>query len=459
MASESPAARTARVADSALELRNRRLVVVVRILLVCAALSMLTTLTATGDPTSQTLARSVSAVLAGVCVVYGASLWAAHVKRWRLARTIVFALWAALPGVFPLLYGPDQPFFGQIVLLAVSPLVMVITQNATLALTAWHEARWWMAAAFASYATSMFAMSVTQGLGVSESVVSMGVFLACSVAAAWPARVVLQDFERALASSESGRRQIQDSHAAMRVARDEALAANSAKTRFLANMSHELRTPLNAIIGYTDLLLDDHELSKVDVVSRDLQTVRDAGAHLLGIINAILDLSRVEEGHVGVTNEAVDPASVIEEVTQTLWPLAQQANLTLTVEAASLPRIRGDRTKLRQILINVMGNAIKYTRVGGVTVAAHHREGCLHVAVIDTGVGIAPEHLNSVFEPFERTTADITRSVGGTGLGLALTRRLCQMMGGSLSVDSTLGRGSTFSITIPAPVDDEGLVG
>ena len=235
--------------------------------------------------------------------------------------------------------------------------------------------------------------------------------------------------------------------------------ASRHKSEFLANMSHELRTPLNAIIGYSEMLQEEAQDQHAEAFVPDLQRINDAGRHLLELINAVLDLSKIEAGKMELYLESFEVAPLVRDVAAVLEPLAQKNGNRLQVECApDVGAMRADLTKLRQALFNLLSNACKFTEQGVVTVSvtreAATAEGgdSIGFAVRDTGIGMTPEQMARLFQEFGQADATTTRRYGGTGLGLALSRRLCRMMGGDISVASEPGRGSTFTIRLPAEV-------
>jgi signal transduction histidine kinase/ActR/RegA family two-component response regulator len=241
-------------------------------------------------------------------------------------------------------------------------------------------------------------------------------------------------------------------------AKDEAEQASRAKSLFLANMSHEFRTPLNAVIGYSEMLIEDAEADGSEERLADLRRIRTAGKHLLALVNDVLDLSKIEAGRMELVFEPVDVNQFVDEVAETCHGMAERRGNALAVKRGpGLGEITTDATKLRQCLLNLLSNACKFTEQGTITLETQRveREGraWLSLAVSDTGIGIAPEHMARLFNSFSQADASISNKYGGTGLGLALSERLCTLMGGQIAVTSVLGEGSTFTIHIPcAPV-------
>jgi len=233
-------------------------------------------------------------------------------------------------------------------------------------------------------------------------------------------------------------------------ARAAAEQASELKTQFLANMSHELRTPLNSIINFTRILSSGLR-GPVTSEQRDYLTrVRQSGEHLLGLINDILDLSKIESGRMELYIEPVQVATLIQGVIATTAGLIKGKAIELCQELApTLPLVEADRTRLRQILLNLLSNAAKFTASGAITVSAQLDGRQLIVRVHDTGIGIAPEHLTSIFEEFRQVEGSASRRYEGTGLGLAICRRLVELHGGQLWVESTVGVGSTFTFSLP----------
>jgi len=234
-------------------------------------------------------------------------------------------------------------------------------------------------------------------------------------------------------------------------------AASQHKSQFLANMSHELRTPLNAIIGVTEMLLEDaHDLKREDEVE-PLDRVLRAGRHLLALINDILDLSKVEAGKMELHLESFPVAPLVEDIIKTIQPLAAKGGNELVVDCpGDVGTMHADQTRVRQALLNLTSNATKFTERGKVTISVRRTAevsgAWIMMAVTDTGIGMTPEQVGRLFQEFVQADASTTRKYGGTGLGLAISRRFCQMMGGDITVESEVGRGSTFTIRLPAAV-------
>ena len=240
-------------------------------------------------------------------------------------------------------------------------------------------------------------------------------------------------------------------------AKEAAEAANRAKSTFLANMSHELRTPLNAVILYSELLQEEAEDQGLTAFLPDLEKIRSAGRHLLGLINNILDLSKIEAGKMELYLENFSLEDVIKDVSATARPLLQKRENALDLQIdPGIGRVHADQTKCRQILFNLLSNASKFTEKGTVTLAAGRaaeggRDGVV-LRVTDTGIGMTPEQTAKLFQPFTQADASTTRKFGGTGLGLTIVKRFCELMGGRIDVASAPGRGTTFTVWLPAEV-------
>jgi signal transduction histidine kinase len=235
--------------------------------------------------------------------------------------------------------------------------------------------------------------------------------------------------------------------------------ADRSKNHFLANMSHELRTPLNAIIGYSEMVGEDLRENGQTEHAHDLKKIHDSGTQLLGLINEILDLSKIEAGRMHVFYEDIDVRELVSNVATTIQPLAEKnANQFKISVADEVSTLRADATKLRQILFNLLSNACKFTHDGHISLTVskksmtHHEANneCLAFKVADDGIGIAVEKIESIFLPFHQENLHTSKESGGTGLGLAISKRFCELMDGKLLVKSTKGEATTFTVLLPA---------
>jgi signal transduction histidine kinase len=284
-----------------------------------------------------------------------------------------------------------------------------------------------------------------------------------AVRAAWRAeveqqRAALDDTIRQLAGARDAATEARDAATQARdaatEARERAEAANRSKSMFLANMSHELRTPLNAIIGYSEMLQEDAADMTTAEITADLAKVTGAGKHLLSLINDVLDFSKIEAGHMELLLEPVDVATLVREVEATAAPVVRKQGNTFAVHAEpDVGTFTADAGKVRQVLLNLLSNAGKFTTNGTITLHARRtvREGSDYIAldVADTGVGLTRAQFGRLFQAFAQADATTQRDHGGTGLGLALCRRFCLMMGGDIEVESKAGSGSTFTVMLP----------
>ncbi|NIP78698.1 MAG: hypothetical protein GWM90_05630, partial [Gemmatimonadetes bacterium] len=243
----------------------------------------------------------------------------------------------------------------------------------------------------------------------------------------------------------------------------DAEAANRAKSQFLANMSHELRTPLNAIIGYSEMLLEEAVEEEAEHLGADLRKISTAGKHLLALINDILDLSKIEAGKMELYLETFDLRDLLREVEATVAPLVARKGSRLEVRVPDdIGSMRADVTKVRQILLNLLSNAAKFTEAGRIDLTGRLEGDDVVLRIEDTGIGMTEEQMGRLFEAFTQAEAATTRTYGGTGLGLVISRRFARMMGGDITVESEPGVGTTFTVrlsrhVLPTPEDGVGL--
>ncbi len=236
----------------------------------------------------------------------------------------------------------------------------------------------------------------------------------------------------------------------LELANRDLMQASDAKSVFLATMSHELRTPLNAMIGYSELLLLGLPQELPGALRPHIERIDLSARHLLQLIEEVLTFSRIEAGRERIYYELVQIPGIMREVRAIMEPLTAAKGLQFNIDITNDPiQLITDPRKIRQILVNLLGNATKFTAEGSITLRARSTDGWLKISVEDTGIGIAPDHMEKIFEPFWQVDHGKTRAIGGTGLGLAVTRELAVLLGGSVTVESTPGQGSTFTVLLP----------
>jgi signal transduction histidine kinase/DNA-binding response OmpR family regulator len=276
-----------------------------------------------------------------------------------------------------------------------------------------------------------------------------------------------EELEQARAAAEGAKEQLEEANRTLEArvedrtkllakAVKDAEEASKAKSSFLAKMSHELRTPLNAIIGYSEILREDAVDDGDTRTAEDLDKVLNAARHLLGLINDVLDISKIEAGKMELYLEDFDLARIVNEVIATAQPLIAKKGNTLALDCPpDIGIMHADATKLRQMLLNLLSNASKFTEKGTITLKVARRtdQDAIDLAVTDTGIGMTPEQLSRLFQAFSQADASTSSKYGGTGLGLAISKQFAQMMGGDITVTSTHGVGSTFTIHLPARVE------
>ena len=303
---------------------------------------------------------------------------------------------------------------------------------------------------------------VAQGLGVAMIFVYVTVFSWTSHRQAQRTVRVVKQMEAQSIDLQRNSALLEERTHQLELARDAAEAANASKSQFLANMSHELRTPLNAIIGYSDLLIEEAEELEAQDLVPDLDKIRSSGKHLLGLINDVLDLSKIEAGKMEMSLETFEVRDVVNAVAAMVRPLVEKnGNVLEVVMDEDIGTMHSDLTRVRQILLNLLSNASKFTSKGTVTLTVTRedvkRREWIVFSVRDTGIGMTQEQLSRLFRPFTQADPSTTRKYGGTGLGLSISQRLSRLMDGTISVVSEPGMGSIFTVRLPAETSDAKL--
>lgn len=235
--------------------------------------------------------------------------------------------------------------------------------------------------------------------------------------------------------------------------RERAENADRLKTAFLSTMSHEIRAPLNSIIGFTGILMQEIPGTLNEEQKKQMRMIQTSGRHLLSLINDLLDLSKIEAGQLTVNFEYFDLKEVLDDVFQLEWPLAREKSLEMKLNAGNDPIIiRSDKQRMHQVLLNILNNAIKYTRKGHVDINCYREENSIKIEIKDTGIGIREEDLQKIFDPFTQLENDLTKTQKGSGLGLPVSQQLIRLLQGTLRVESQFGEGTTFTINVPSVV-------
>ena len=439
--------------------RQERLVSVLRVFIALAIVGLLSIAPAIWSRGGEATFGVVmfGALLLGL-LTYAGLYALARSGRFAAARNSLFGVWCFYGGILPWFIQPEynSPYTVATmtcVIIGFFSLVIVGVSS----LEKWERASRWLIAFNAIYfiSSSISALLFFELSAANRPhfiLVLIGGGFLCGVSLF--CRSLIKDTEQLLLVSEISSKRDQMQREQMRVARDAAQQASVSKSQFLANMSHELRTPLTAIIGYVELIKEDAAEDGAHQFDEDLDRVRDAAKHLHGLINDILDLSKIEAGKMEVATEKVDLARLLEQVEATATPLVAAKNNRLVVERELLPEFCvADEMKLKQVLLNLVSNAAKFTRDGQVTIRgakiARKRQPWVCLEIEDTGIGISSDKLPKIFEVFEQADGTTTRKYGGSGLGLPISRRLCEMMGGTLTAASKPGRGSTFRVELP----------
>lgn len=386
--------------------------------------------------------------LFGLCGLYTTAWWLHRLSYTQASRAVVFIGWLIFEAVQVLSYRPDfaNPLAGSLYLAAGTAMV-ASTIAGMAALERFPRAFAWIGSSIVVYLGSGAVVALRSTQNAEDLIIIGALFGLCASMLATAATFMwafARDLGMALQASEERGTQVSAALAA-------ADHANAAKSQFLANMSHELRTPLSGILGYTELIGEElADLGTFEEVEEDLNRVRAAATHLHQVIDDVLDLSKIEAGKLELLTEAISVRALVQDVVATALPMAQRKGIQLRGLIRLDPgSVLADSVRVRQVLLNLLSNAAKFTVEGEVVLELRLEPDHLTFVVRDTGIGIAPVHLERIFEPFEQVDGSTTRRFGGTGLGLAISARLATMMGGTLAADSVLGEGSTFMLRLP----------
>lgn len=432
--------------------RDLRLAQVAHLLPPVALTGLLATLAApeATSPAEALVVDGVRLGLIGLFGVYLMVLGAVRSGHHEAGRLLLLSAWTVYPGSLLLLHRPGLPMSPVIALWAVSLTMTGLVAMGAVALDRSRRVAPWTLGVLLCTATAGL-WSAGSNPGLDRVVVGTGlgmstVLLLVGVATL---RAVVEQLEDHVDAVDRQAREAEATRRAMQQAMQRALASDLAKSRFLANMSHELRTPLTAIIGYAELAREEVEDDGA-ADPADLARIEGAGRHLLGVVDAILDLSRVEHGRIEVRAAAFAPRDPLQAAADTVRPLARERGLELRVDLDHAPPTAvSDPALLRQVLINLATNAVRYTAEGSVTLVGAADGDAVLYSVVDTGPGIADAEMPRLFEAFERGASDDAVRSGGVGLGLAITRSLCEALGATLAVHTVEGEGTTFTVRVP----------
>lgn len=260
-----------------------------------------------------------------------------------------------------------------------------------------------------------------------------------------------EELRQSLIMLDYAYKELQGAHEELKIANEKSMEAVRLKSEFMANMSHELRTPLNSVIALSDILLSRMDGDLTGEQEKQVKIIQKSGRHLLELISDVLDLSKIVAGKMEINTEEFHIEEVVDDARTTVTPLATEKGHDITfIMEVDIPLIISDRNKLKQILLNLLANAVKFTpRGGSITIHARHKDDSVEIQVKDNGIGIAGENLEKIFDEFRQVDGSYTREYGGTGLGLAITRRLVNLLGGEIGVESEIGKGTTFTVSIP----------
>lgn len=443
-----------------LQRRNQRLQTILKILLVVGVLGILSTLPSfQGDVEGAEMGVISLVSLSSLWLVYLGCYVMTRKGRHHIARNMLFACWLVYAFVQAQLYSPtlSDPMLG-LLFMSISQVFYVVVLIGIVTLDLWHRACVWLGVLVVSYLAAfgvVLVRHVEDMAFIRFYVITVSVCLMLQLCIMAFARAFTSDLNQLLDQSEGARQTEMELRQQTEVARDNAMQASLVKSQFLTNMSHELRTPLSAIIGYVELIREESEDLGVNDFDGDLGQIKNAATHLHGLINDILDLSKIEAGKLEIIISSVSLLPMLKSVEATVHPLMEKSRNTFTLSCDThIETFECDEVRCKQVLLNLLSNAGKFTSHGEVNVSvmdATLSDGSagLRIDVQDSGIGIAGDKLEKIFAPFEQADGSTTREYGGTGLGLPISVRLVEMMGGELSVDSSPGKGSTFRVILP----------